>query len=63
MLNLRTHTWRHGQLCAMIRGARDSALVKYMADAEHMRDLAGRGKSASVVASAKRVVFPKLLRI
>ena len=63
MLNLRTHTWQHGQLCAMIRRARDPALVKYVADAEHMRDLAGRGEGASVVASAKNVVLPELLRI
>ena len=47
----------------MIRRARDPTLVKYMADAEHMRDLAGRGEGASVVASAKNVVFPELLRI
>ena len=45
----------------VIRRARDPALVKYMADAEHMRDLATRGESASVVGLVSNVVFPGLL--
>ena len=36
VLDLRTQPWQHGQLCVVIRRARDPALVKHMADAEHI---------------------------
>ena len=47
----------------MIRRARDPALVKYMADAEHIRGLADRGESASMIGLVTSLVFPELLRI
>ena len=52
MVDLRTQPVQHGRVCVVIRRARDAALVKYMAGAEHVRDFQGRGESASVVSLA-----------
>ena len=63
VLDLRTQPWQHGQPCVVIRRVRGPALVKYMADAEHIRGLADRGESASMVGLVTSLVFPELLRI
>ena len=58
VLDLRTQPWQHGQLCVAIRRSRNPALVKYIAEAEHMRHLSNRGGCASVVGLVKMWCSP-----